>query len=1793
MFLVPQIGLTATTPNTDITNTVSISYTNQPGPALQASTSFFVSDDSPSTIEFLQLSGNETAVSDTINQTFRGAACSPSASVSGPFVNTPVTNLSGQTLIPGSSQSFVERPGAFTTGDILFVQVQDYDQNLNALVAEQIVVTINNSNGDREVIQLFETENSSGVFLGAVQTISGPRSIGNCFLDVQKEDTISASYTDAENNTDSVFSVTLIDPFGVIFDTLDGRPLNGVEVTLIDAGTGLPADVFSPNGIDRWPSTVVSGEDITDSSGTVFPISNGEYRFPRVVAGFYYFEIAPYDDYIFPSSELDSDLQLLPGAPYVLELGSRGETFEVPPGPDVQIDIPFDPIQGELVLEKTVSNTTAAIGDFLAYQISIENPEVNPLSNLIIQDQLPKGFRLQLDSLQLDGLAVSPTTLSADGGTFQLEIGTLGAGDSTSISYVTEITSGTSVGEAINYASSVSRLASSNIAEASVLIKNDLFVESSFLLGQVYEGSCDIDDERIGIRGAKIYLEDGMSITTDSNGRWHVADLQPGTHTLRLDESSLDEGYEVLFCNPNSRNNGTANSTFVNVEPGLIWTHNFVVRRTAEATQNLDLFDSLILDRDFADMEIMPTYDESWLASEDYEILWPQESYTPRYRNIEIAIRHDRSEGIDLSLNGEPVSPLNRRDTVTSPDSPRQITTWAGVDILLGLNQLTIRRLDARGNEISSEIREIYAAGAPYRAEFVPEKSQLIADGRTPAIVAVRLTDTEGYPVRVGTSGRFGVSAPFQGWLPENLRLESNVLTESNLDPLYVTREDGIAYFPIEPTTQTGRLEIEVPFNDGRSEIIEAWLSADARDWILVGLSEGTWGYQEIESNLEPLIEPEEEFYREGRIAFFGKGRVRGDFLMTLAYDSAKQSSDNPDELFDLVEPDQYYSVYGDESQYLNEAQSSRKLFLKIERQQFYALFGDFQTNLSTTELSQYSRSLSGIKSEFKNEYFETNLFASETSLSNLREEIPGNGTAGRYFLERNRIVDFSELVRLEIRDRFQTGEILSESTLARNQDYEIDYDLGTLLFNDPIPTRDEFLNPVFIVVSYETQDDREAALVAGGRAEVSTADDRLELGLSYITEENRGAEKQLAGLDLSYEVTESLEIRSEYATSKTVNAGVADAWSIAADLEEGRLTSGIYMRETQGGFGLGQQNASESGTQKYGATFDLDIGTTYSITASADNQIALDTDSENTQANIEARRVGEKTAVQLGYRWAQTLETAAPADQSELINLSASYQLFSALRIDASTEFSATDKEDSAIFPARDTLGAEWRINNDSAFYLTQERTRGDSATESTQLGIQTALWSGSGISIGVDQSSAAGREQISTVAGLTQRAQLTDNWSLDLKLDQGRDLSPGTPVSGLNPATPPTSGSSGNDYNTGSLGLDWRNGSWAWNNQIEYRQADIDESASVRSGLLKQLDNGNTLIGSMEWFNTQSTESISDDITLSVGYADRSSNYYSLLNRLELNWGEDTTATELIRESKIISNNHLNLTMWEDKQLSAYYGAKYVITNINDTEYSGFTDFIGAQFRQDLSERWDVGLQGSALRSQNSGANRYSYGASVGYSPIQNTWLELGYNLEGFTDPDFDAAAWTDKGVYFSVRYKFDENTVARVANAFNGRPTLDLPTEQVETPVAEATPTPQSTSQQTTSEVQAPIPVPEVAVRAPNIVYSTAPAEQREDAALPNTCEAGTRVRVIQLAAFSELGLTLGMIEFFGFENAFVERYDPEDGGQIVYRLIVGPYTESKTELAEAAAIFEAETGWTPWIKDKDCADLRRVN
>ena len=89
----------------------------------------------------------------------------------------------------------------------------------------------------------------------------------------------------------------------------------------------------------------------------------------------------------------------------------------------------------------------------------------------------------------------------------------------------------------------------SNEARSLVRMNEELFSQKGFIVGRVFEGTCDADGrEAAGVANVRVYLEDGRYGVTDENGRFHFEGLEPGTHTVQLDKLTLPDYLELAPC---------------------------------------------------------------------------------------------------------------------------------------------------------------------------------------------------------------------------------------------------------------------------------------------------------------------------------------------------------------------------------------------------------------------------------------------------------------------------------------------------------------------------------------------------------------------------------------------------------------------------------------------------------------------------------------------------------------------------------------------------------------------------------------------------------------------------------------------------------------------------------------------------------------------------------------------------------------------------------------------------------------------------------------------------------------------------------------------------------------------------------------------------------------------------------------------------------------------------------------------------------------------------------------------
>jgi len=403
-------------------------------------------------------------------------------------------------------------------------------------------------------------------------------------------------------------------------------------------------------------------------------------------------------------------------------------------------------------------------------------------------------------------------------------------------------------------------------------------------------------------------------------------------------------------------------------------------------------------------------------------MLLPEKTFAPAIAATKISIQHRPDHDVEVWLNGAPVSSLNFDTLAVNADRTVAISRWKGVDLQDGQNEIHAVIRNASGRELKTITRRIYYSGPPIRAEFLREESTLVADGKTRPIIAVRLFDRAGEPSRTGTVGTFRIDAPYRAqWEIDSER--RNVLVQiGDREPTYRVSAGGIAYLELAPTTRTGEVTARLQFENFREQEVRAWLRPEPRDWILVGFAEGTGGYNTLSDNavVAAAAGSEEGYYDDGRVAFFAKGQIKGEFLLTLAYDSDRERSKTRDRFQTAIDPNAFYPLYADTSEQRFEAPSQRKLYVKLERGQFNALFGDTDTGLSVTDLARYERRFNGLKSEYRGENVGYTMFAAETAEAFNRDDIRGDGTSGPYRLSNVPIIVNSEKVWIETRDRFR-----------------------------------------------------------------------------------------------------------------------------------------------------------------------------------------------------------------------------------------------------------------------------------------------------------------------------------------------------------------------------------------------------------------------------------------------------------------------------------------------------------------------------------------------------------------------------------------------------------------------------------------------------------------------------------------------------------------------------------------------------------------------------------------------------
>ena len=1005
---------------------------------------------------------------------------------------------------------------------------------------------------------------------------------------------------------------------------------------------------------------------------------------------------------------------------------------------------------------------------------------------------------------------------------------------------------------------------------------------------------------------------------------------------------------------------------------------------------------------------------------------------------------------LELSVNGQRIAETQVGKKSSLQDTGVLAWEYIGVDLLPGRNALSVRALDDFGIVRGSAQITVLAPG-PLSRIVIEAPTRAVADAATPVPISVLLRDADGLPVAARTP--ITLSSSLGQW-----QLPGEAAGSLPASPAQRFITGGVAHLLLLPPAQPGQAELAVSSGTVKTTTTLEF-TPQLRPMLAVGLISGTLNLRNLNPSALQPAQSADVFEREiesvsrsfdggkdavaARSALFLKGKVLGSTLLTLAYDSDKPSDIT---LFRDIQPDQFYPVYGDSAARGFDAQSTGKLYVMVQNGTNYALLGDYatQSDNPARQLTQYARALNGAKGHWQLGTVTVDGFASETSTTQSVVEFRANGTSGPFQLDLRGVAN-SQQVDLITRDRNQPAIILNDTPLTPFTDYAIEPYTGLLLLKDPVASIDANLNPLYVRVSYSVD-------AGGPRHWVEGADARLRLssgfilGATAIHDADPANEQTLQGMNLRGKLGEYTTGTAEVARSRTDLQGEGTGERLDIRHEGNTLQAHLWGVRTEADF-YNPNSLQSAGESQYGAKATYRLDEKDSVVAESLRTSNSTTGAQQTGAELKVEHsLPGNAKLEAGVRHSRAnaeavlsapalpgtstpvvpAGVAAPAASAQVGYTSARARLTVPVPgVKGAEIFGLAEQAIDGSGGREDALGGTYAVNATTRIYAQHDFINSLNGPYTLNPAVS----------------------RYSTVAGISSALPDTTQLFSEYRVGDGMDgrsseaatglrrlwkLSDGIGVSASVQRIAPLSGTVTDESNAVSLGADYTAArDWKASAQAQWQTSANSHSWLFTAGTARKLDADWTLL-ERALYSRQTELAAGGGRELArvqSGFAYRpvDSNVWNALGQVEYKRDFDTTlgpGLNLDQQAWILAGN-LNVQPSRGWQISGRYAAKRAIDWSDGLASHSFTQLAGARSIWDVSARWDAGVQG--YRTWGAGATQYAVGVELGYLVWKNLRLSLGCNAQGFEAPDLAGEAYTQRGVYLHLSFKFDESLFA----------------------------------------------------------------------------------------------------------------------------------------------------------------------
>ncbi len=1368
-------------------------------------------------------------------------------------------------------------------------------------------------------------------------------------------------------------------------------------------------------------------------------------------------------------------------------------------------NIPVFEEQG-LDITKVADQQRAEIGDVITYRIEVRNPTSSTVRDVSVKDDLPESFFYVPGTARANVGSAPEQKLEpeASGEKLIFRLGELAPGASARIIYRVRIGANARQGERENVAVGSGTFPSgvptnTGAARATVRVGSGVFSTQQLILGRVYEdvnrnGNFDGNDKPAA--GVRIYLTSGESVITDSQGLYNFPAIGDGSQVIALDPITVPAGF-VLADGGTLSGRSWTRLLRTPIGGGALLRQNFVLVRAADdsrlakrsekteipaaatasskntdgkptVSQNASAFQNSPTDKPKAanaSSFVPPTVGTYEVASDEsieaiapgtVKVLSPNPDTTVMTPALELAARVTLNWTVKLEVNGDRVSEKNIG--TQRLDHKNNVATYTFVSIGLrpGPNRVRVTPVSPEGKVGQTHEITVNGRGPAQRLEIIPEKTAIQAGGRDSTIVTIRAFDKWGHPandnqiaietslgrlVRLqGTAGdNGGVIVPGRVVANPDLPLDVHPAQEKDSrTQLVVPLENGEASVKLIGPGQTGDARLHLVAGKLELESIVRILP-ERRPRILLGLAEMSFGSSIPEVGLRG-----EEGNRRNRLSLFYSGKLWGETSLTLSYDSQRpiNRTTGRDRLFQLDPLNRAYPLFGDSSTHYESAQSNSKLFARIDHKRSYLMFGDLDADLSEVPLAGYTRKLTGVKLRLENssgDFITVSGARPDTSFA--RDVFPGGGLSIIH-LTHSEILQGSETVAVEVRDRRNPEMVISREVLARSIDYNLDPITGELFLLKTISTFDSGLNLKQLVVTYEHESRGMGSSVYTARGKKNFAGMGLTLGFSSVMQRQESDGNFIVGgLDLEKTLPRRGLLKFAWATSRGEvsndigGAGLNDVDSqhdghaFLLDMHqplgfrEGVLRARFAM--TSEGFLNPFGGTVTPGSKRGEVMFDFRPikGAVLRLGVTKEDNHTVNVDNDRLTLSIAGEHViKERYRLHFGYdhrRFNDDLSNTSV--NSDLVTVGASVQLTDKLDVSIKREQNLGDADPS--YPNQTTIAANYKVNLWTKIFFTQRLASapivpiGDfsqtgfaatNARRETAIGVESRFGK---------YTSVVGRYQLENgvdgadgfaVFGLQNRLPVTKEFSLELGFERGFHLS-----------------GQGQSFNSATLGFGWTpDENFKASARYEFRDRG-GNGQILALGAAGRLSEGITILSRVRWsrhaFSGRDGSSMDGLAALAIRplKTDRAGLLFSFNHRsLEQSILSGAPATR-DRINTAAADGYYQAT--QRLELYGRFALRFVANGQADLPFASTLTYLGqARIQYRLTSRVDWAGETRLILQPSTNSQRSIYGTELGLWAIPDLRFGLGYNFNSANEPAGASPIPSRRGFYFAISSK-----------------------------------------------------------------------------------------------------------------------------------------------------------------------------